>query len=147
MKHWPTKTLGDFVAKKSGSVDPSKFPDEIFELYSIPAFDGGNPEVRHGREIGSSKQIVEPNDVLLSRIVPHIRRAWVVGENRGKRLIASGEWIVSFTSHPPQVFAAFSGWRPVSCAVYANGIWGRRLPAPSKGFRGRQNLHTCTAPS
>jgi type I restriction enzyme S subunit len=99
MKHWPTKTLGDFVAKKSGSVDPSKFPDEIFELYSIPAFDGGNPEVRHGREIGSSKQIVEPNDVLLSRIVPHIRRAWVVGENRGKRLIASGEWIVFRSPH------------------------------------------------
>jgi type I restriction enzyme S subunit len=94
MKRWPTAPLGDFVAKKSGSVDPSKFPNEPFDLYSIPAFDSGQPEVRQGNEIGSTKQLVHPNDVLLSRIVPHIRRAWVVGENRGKRLIASSEWIV-----------------------------------------------------
>jgi type I restriction enzyme S subunit len=37
---------------------------------------------------------VRPGDVLLSRIVPHIRRAWVVGPERGRRIIASGEWIV-----------------------------------------------------
>ena len=79
MKRWPTRPLGDFVAKKSGSVDPLKFPDEVFDLYSIPSFDQGQPEVRAGNEIGSAKQIVKTNDILLSRIVPHIRRAWVVG--------------------------------------------------------------------
>lgn len=94
MKGWPTRQLGDFVTKKRGSVEPAKFPDEIFDLYSIPAFDEGQPEVRAGSEIGSAKQVVESSDVLLSRIVPHIRRAWVVGANRGRRQIASGEWIV-----------------------------------------------------
>lgn len=54
----------------------------------------GQPEERLGNEIGSAKQTVESNDVLLSRIVPHIRRASVVGANRGRRLIASGEWLV-----------------------------------------------------
>ena len=103
-KSWPKKTLGDFVAKKRGSVDPSKFPDEVFDLYSIPAFDAGQPEIRAGNEIGSSKQVVEPDDVLLSRIVPHIRRSWVVGATRGRRLIASGEWIV-FRS--PQLLPRF----------------------------------------
>ena len=77
-----------------GSVDPSAFPDEEFDLYSIPAFDQGEPEVLKGSAIGSAKQIVRPGDVLLSRIVPHIRRAWVVGDDRGRRIIASGEWIV-----------------------------------------------------
>ena len=94
MKRWPIVLLEDFVAKKSGSVDPAKFPKEVFDLYSIPAFDAGQPDVCAGSEIGSAKQVVQPNDVLLSRIVPHIRRAWVVGENRSRRLIASGEWIV-----------------------------------------------------
>jgi type I restriction enzyme, S subunit len=94
MRRWPTKPLGEFLAKRNGSVDPSKFPDETFDLYSIPAFDAGEPELRAGHEIGSSKQVVESGSVLLSRIVPHIRRAWVVGANRGRRLIASGEWIV-----------------------------------------------------
>jgi len=102
MKRWPTKPLGDFVAQKSGSVDPSKYPDEVFDLYSIPAFDSGEPEVRAGEEIGSAKQVVQSRDVLLSRIVPHIRRAWVVGADRGRRIIASGEWIVfrSLQLHP-----------------------------------------------
>ncbi len=90
----PTVELGGVMATKSGSVDPSKFPDEIFDLYSIPAFDRGQPEVVAGKDIGSTKQIVEPGDVLLSKIVPHIRRSWVVGANRGRRIIASSEWIV-----------------------------------------------------
>ncbi|MFC6495591.1 restriction endonuclease subunit S [Ancylobacter dichloromethanicus] len=44
--------------------------------------------------IGSTKQLVQPNDVLLSKIVPHIRRVWVIPEANGRRQIASGEWIV-----------------------------------------------------
>jgi type I restriction enzyme M protein len=48
-----------------------------------------------GSEIGSQKKVVAPGDVLLSRIIPHIRRAWVVRENSdGRRQIASTEWIV-----------------------------------------------------
>ncbi len=90
------------MALNSGSVDPSRFPNESFDLYSIPAFESGLPEVAAGHHIGSSKQVVQPGDVLLSRIVPHIRRAWVVGGARGRRLIASGEWIVfrSTRIHP-----------------------------------------------
>lgn len=86
--------LEEVIARKSGSVDPSKFPEEVFELLSIPAFDAGRPEVVPGRDIGSSKQVVQPGDVLLSKIVPHIRRAWVVSPTTSHRLIASGEWIV-----------------------------------------------------
>lgn len=86
--------LEAIMAPRLGSVDPSRHPDETFDLYSIPAFDSGHPEVLSGSAIGSAKQTVEPGDVLLSRIVPHIRRTWVVGDNRGRRLIASGEWIV-----------------------------------------------------
>lgn len=86
--------LGDLMAAKTGSVDPSRHPDEAFDLYSIPSFDQGSAQVALGSAIGSAKQVVQPQDVLLSRIVPHIRRTWVVGEERGRRLIASGEWIV-----------------------------------------------------
>ena len=86
--------VGDLMVARGGSVNPLQFPDEEFDLYSIPAFDAGQPEIALGAEIGSTKQIVQPNDVLLSKIVPHIRRAWVVGDDRGRRLIGSGEWIV-----------------------------------------------------
>jgi len=86
--------LDEVIARRTGSVDPSKFPDEVFELLSIPAFDAGHPEVVQGKGIGSSKQVVQAGDVLLSKIVPHIRRAWVVSRTTSHRLIASGEWIV-----------------------------------------------------
>jgi type I restriction enzyme, S subunit len=94
MSSVPNVALSELMASKVGSVDPAKFPDEVFDLYSIPAFDRGTPEVAVGVSIGSSKQIVKPGDVLLSKIVPHIRRSWVVGTEQGRRLIASGEWIV-----------------------------------------------------
>lgn len=86
--------LENLMVRRGGSVDPKKFPDEEFDLYSIPAYDRGQKDIVLGREIGSSKQILATGDVLLSKIVPHIRRAWVVGEFENRRMIGSGEWIV-----------------------------------------------------
>ena len=94
IERWSRAPIGQAMVKRNGSVDPSKSPDESFDLYSIPAYDRRTPDVVTGAEIGSAKQIVEPGDVLLSKIVPHIRRAWIVGAANGRRLIASGEWMV-----------------------------------------------------
>ena len=91
---WNMISTGDIALRKGGSVDPKKHQDEVFELYSIPAFDAGAPEVVTGSAIGSSKKAVQPNDVMISRIIPHIRRACVVGPANGHRQIASGEWII-----------------------------------------------------
>jgi len=90
----PIVRLEELMATRQGSIDPSKFAKETFQLYSIPAFESRTPEVLTGGEIGSSKQIVQPDDVLLSKIVPHIRRSWIVGPEGEHRQIASGEWIV-----------------------------------------------------
>lgn len=91
--NWQFVPLGEFAVKRGGSVNPAKYGDETFELLSIPAYDRGTADICLGSEIGSSKKCVKPNDVLLSRIVPHIRRSWVVSESKGCRQIASGEWI------------------------------------------------------
>ncbi|MGI6299766.1 MAG: restriction endonuclease subunit S [Verrucomicrobiota bacterium] len=104
---WSQTTIGEFSIQKGASIDPRKHKDELFELYSIPAFDKGNPEIIQGSQIGSSKKIIQPDDVLLSRIVPHIRRAWVVGPGNGLRKIGSGEWIV-FRSK--KIFPRFLRW-------------------------------------
>lgn len=89
-----TVKLGSLFAQRVPSLDPRTFPNEQFELWSIPAFDHGKPDIAFGSEIGSAKKCVEPNDVLLSRIVPHIRRSWIVSSRNGGRQIASSEWIV-----------------------------------------------------
>ncbi len=50
---WNMISTGDIALRKGGSVDPKKHQDEVFELYSIPAFDAGAPEVVAGSAIGS----------------------------------------------------------------------------------------------
>lgn len=89
---WPMVKLGEFY-RKTKSVDPRKYPDQPFVLYSVPAFDENEPKRLVGSEIGSSKTILENGDVLLSKIVPHIRRSWVVGSHEGQ-VVGSSEWIV-----------------------------------------------------
>ena len=87
--------LGELMATQTPGLNPAQFQDEEFELWSIPAFDAGAPERLLGSEIGSAKKVIQPGDVLLSRIVPHIRRSWVVSKSSdGLRQIGSGEWII-----------------------------------------------------
>lgn len=87
--------VGDFLREDVETVDPRQSPEEVFELWSIPAHDKGTPEVVVGSQVGSHKKLVKPGDVLLSKIVPHIQRSRVVGRSEEcRRIIASTEWIV-----------------------------------------------------
>lgn len=78
----------------SETVDPSNSTDEMFELYSVPNFDVGVPEIIIGKEIGSSKQSVCENDVLVCKINPRINRVWIAGHITSYRILGSSEWIV-----------------------------------------------------
>lgn len=79
---WLTIPLGEIAVKRVGSTNPAKLPTKYFKLYSIPAYDDKQPETLLGSEIGSSKKNVEPDDVLIFRIVPHIQRVWIVGSKK-----------------------------------------------------------------
>lgn len=87
-------SLGELMPSRIPSINPSAFPDEHFTLWSIPSYDTGKPELVLGRDVRSSKKTVQDGDVLLSKIVPHIRRAWKVSVSNGHRQIASSEWII-----------------------------------------------------
>lgn len=76
------------------NIEPSNFTEERFELYSVPIFETGQPEIQLGEDIKSSKQLVESGDVLVCKINPRINRVWVVGDYSKFRKIASSEWIV-----------------------------------------------------
>ncbi|AXA70473.1 restriction endonuclease [Achromobacter insolitus] len=94
---WAQTTIGHCQGRTS-SIDPRKFPDERFDLYSVPSYTDYRPNSTLGHEIGSTKQEVREGDVLLCKIVPHIRRGWTVPAATEHRQIASGEWIV-FRNH------------------------------------------------
>lgn len=130
--------LGDLMPSRIPSVDPAKYPDETFELWSIPAFDAGAPEVVKGGQIGSQKKCVEPDDVLLSRIVPHIRRSCVVGSYKGIRQVASGEWI---TFRDPRFYPPYLRHMLTSDPFHAEfmqtvaGVGGSLLRARPEGVK------------
>jgi len=91
---WEMVKLGSINCYQSKSVDPMKKPDCMFELYSVPSFDNDYPEIVTGAEIGSTKQAVQKDDVLLCKINPRINRVWYVKRHTEHPLIASSEWIV-----------------------------------------------------
>lgn len=77
------------------TVDPLKNKEKDYELYSVPVYESGYPEMLKGAEIGSSKQIVERDDVLLSKINPHLNRVWSVSHyDTNRECIASSEWVI-----------------------------------------------------
>ena len=87
--------LVEDLSVKRRTVSPKDLQEQEVELWSIPAYDAGKPEIVAPKAIGSLKKIISVGDVLLSKIIPHIKRAWVVSEN-GSRLtkLASTEWLV-----------------------------------------------------
>ncbi|WP_343134524.1 restriction endonuclease subunit S [Xanthomonas sp. BRIP62409] len=91
---WSETKIGSINTYRSETLDPAKSPKQTFELYSVPIFPKRKPEVVEGRDIGSTKQKVEPDDVLLCKINPRINRVWVVGKKNDHEQIASSEWIV-----------------------------------------------------
>ena len=91
---WTETTLGEINTYVSKSINPLKFENETFELYSVPSFPSNAPEILKGNSIGSSKQVVEPNDVLVCKINPRINRVWLVKPANKYKQIASSEWII-----------------------------------------------------
>lgn len=94
-KNWEWTTIGTCSKYKSTSIDPSKYKDQLFELYSVPTYETGMPEFIIGNNISSSKKNVEEGDVLICKINPHLNRTWIVKHHRKDlQCIASSEWIV-----------------------------------------------------
>ena len=89
-----TKSVAEINKYVGSSVNPMATPDQIYELYSVPSFESGSPEIVSGADIGSTKVIVEEGDILICKINPRINRVWVVHHNTEHPLLASSEWIV-----------------------------------------------------
>ena len=91
--NWAYVCLEDINDYRSKSITPANNPEKKFELYSVPTYPTGIPEVLKGKEIGSSKQLVMIGDVLVCKINPHLNRVWLITNQSDLNQIASSEWI------------------------------------------------------
>lgn len=88
------KTIGEINHYASKNVNPARFPEQYFELYSVPHFSEGHPEIIKGKDVGATKQVVQEGDVLICKINPRINRVWKVTRHTDYPLIASSEWVI-----------------------------------------------------
>src|SRR5260370_12883866 len=95
-KGWRVGKISELTSVSRDGLNPNKYPNEIFEHYSLPAFDeGALPRTEAGIQIMSNKYIVTPDSVLLSKMNPRIPRVWLPMVNDKYRSVCSTEFIVN----------------------------------------------------
>jgi hypothetical protein len=87
-------TLKDLAVASRSTINPADFPRQIFQLYSIPAFDaGGVPDYVSGNEILSHKCQINGECILVSKLNPRKHRVWLV-RPKSKWAICSTEFVI-----------------------------------------------------
>jgi len=93
-EEWEVVQLRDAAQYSKVAVDPQSHSDELFDYYSIPAFQVSNdPVLERGGEIRSQKLIVEQGMTLFGKLNPRVPKVWRVTSTSPRRKIASTEFI------------------------------------------------------
>lgn len=93
---WAVGSMRDLITLSRDSIHPGDSPDEVFDHYSIPAFDEGRrPAREQGSVIRSSKFVVRPDVVLVSKLNPRFPRVWLPYLVSDRRAVASTEFLVA----------------------------------------------------
>lgn len=138
--NWVYISLEDINEYRSKSITPANNPEEIFELYSVPTYPTGAPELLKGNEIGSSKQLVMMGDVLVCKINPHINRVWHITKQSDIIQIASSEWITVRNSKISSAFLKYYFESPAFRSLLCSKVSGvgesltRAQPAIVKNY-------------
>ncbi len=92
---WKVRCISDIASASRLVVNPFDRADEVFDHYSIPAFDASRlATIETGKTIKSSKFLVPEGAVLLSRLNPRIPRVWLARSTGPRRAICSTEFAV-----------------------------------------------------
>jgi len=95
-KGWRVGKISELTFLSREGVNPSDCPDEMFDHYSIPAFDEGRlPKAEIGKDILSNKFLVPSNAVLLSKLNPRFPRVWLTSFSSSRRSLCSTEFLVA----------------------------------------------------
>jgi len=134
---WTWTNLGEIRLDNSQTIVPNNAPNQVFELYSVPAFERGRPDIVAGKEIGSNKQTIEKDTVILCKINPRINRVWIVGDFSPHPKIASTEWIPFFKVEIEPRYLCYymqnSAFRDF-LALRASGVGGSLMRIKSTTF-------------
>lgn len=92
---WEEYSLSDFADHLKTNISPGKMPTDVFNHYSLPAYDEGmQPSEETGGQILSNKYKVAPWTILVSKLNPKFPRIWPIGALVGDHNICSTEFQV-----------------------------------------------------
>jgi type I restriction enzyme S subunit len=92
---WRIGRVNDIAMLHRESISPSGSPNEIFNHYSIPAFDEGQmPKAETGDQIRSNKFQISYEAVLISKLNPRFPRVWLPCDSGSGRSVCSTEFLV-----------------------------------------------------
>lgn len=93
---WTITSLEEHARLRREGIMPRDAAAELFDHYSIPAFDAARlPSVELGGDIKSGKYVLRQPCVLLSKLNPRLPRVWRVDPSSSKsRAICSTEFLV-----------------------------------------------------
>lgn len=95
-KGWRVGKVADQITLCRNMLNPGESAEELFNHYSIPAFDEGRiPKSELGEEIKSSKFIMPERCALISKLNPRIPRVWLPSTQNRRRSICSTEFLVA----------------------------------------------------
>jgi type I restriction enzyme S subunit len=125
-KGWEVGKVSDFASLGRVAVNPGNYPSEVFDHYSLPAFDDGRvPKAENGASIMSNKFLVDPDAVLLSKLNPHIPRVWLPDLRGNRRSVCSTEFMVARASSGASreyLFSIFTN--PSFASIYGTLVSG-----------------------
>ena len=74
----PAVDLSNVLDISTKTVKPQDYMEEIWEHYSIPAFDEARwPTFEPANKIKSNKYVIDGNCILISKLNPSIKRLWI----------------------------------------------------------------------
>ena len=92
-EYWDEYNLSDFADHLKINMSPGKSPSDVFNHYSIPAYDEGiRPSKETGSQILSNKYKVISWTILVSKLNPKFPRIWPIGELVGDNNVCSTEF-------------------------------------------------------
>ena len=110
-EEWEEGKVIDLTNHIKGSINPQKYPNTVFQHYSIPAYDDGKkPTIEAGENIQSNKYVIPQKCILFSKLNPHKdKRVWLMLDDTPNNAVCSTEFQIVKPNNPEYLYFMY-GW-------------------------------------
>ena len=111
-EEWEEGKVIDLTKHVKDSINPQKYPNTVFQHYSIPAYDDGKkPTIETGENIQSNKYVIPQKSILFSKLNPHKdKRVWLMLDDVPDNAVCSTEFQIVKPNNSEYFLYFMYGW-------------------------------------